>query len=137
MIAAVLYAALLSGGEPIDGNHRATWYGGQGNCYGRAMTCSPYLSEEDGGRGGELVRYAAAGWFRYGMKPVYAIVRSLDTGRMTLVVVRDYCAAADAGRVILDLSPVAFTELWREGTPDPLTLGIGVANVEVRYLSAR
>jgi hypothetical protein len=101
------------------------------------MTCSPYLSKEDGGRGGELVRYAAAGWFRWGMRPVYALVTSLDTGRSTLVLVRDYCAAADDGRVILDLSPVAFTDLWRDGAPDPLTLGRGVARVSVRYLGAR
>lgn len=140
MIGAILLSlALMSGGESGDFDHlnRATWYGGEGSCYGLRMTCSPYLSTEDGGRGGELVMFAAAGWGFWGMRPVYALVTSRDTGRSVLVLVRDYCGACHAGRAILDLSPVAFSLLWRDGAPDPLTLGRGVATVDVRYLGAR
>jgi len=140
MIAALLLSlALAGGGESGDVDHlnRATWYGGEGSCYGLRMTCSPYLSTEDGGRGGELVMYAAAGWGYYSMRPVYAVVTSLDTGRSVLVLVRDYCDACHDGRAILDLSPVAFSLLWRDGVADPLTLGRGVARVSVRYLGAR
>lgn len=136
--ALLLALALLSGGESDgDGQHRATWYGGPGVCYGVRMACSPYLSKEDGGRGGELVRYAAAGWFRWGMRPVAALVTSLDTGRSVFVIVRDYCGACAKGKAVIDLSPVAFSLLWREGAPDPLTLGRGVARVSVRYFGAR
>ena len=97
---------------------------------GRTDTCSPYVAKRNGGRGGERWMYAAVGWFRWGMKPVEAIVRSKKTGKEVRVIVRDHCAACRQGRVLIDLSPMAFLALG-------LTLGEGVARVEVRYLGAR
>jgi len=95
---------------------------------GRTDTCSPYVAKRNGGRGGERYFYGAVAWFRYSMKPVEAIVRSKKTGREVRIVVRDYCRACDKGRVLIDLSPMAFLALG-------LTLGEGVARVEVRYLA--
>ena len=114
---------------------RATWYAsrcpdGVPSFLGRRDTCRPYLSKKDGGRGGELVLYAAAGWFRYGMAPVEAVVYFHATGRSVRVVVRDYCDACAKGRAVIDLSPTAFIA-------GGLTLGRGVARVSVRYLGAR
>ena len=97
---------------------------------GRTDACSPYVAKRNGGRGGERYFYGAVGWFRWGMKPVEAIVRSKKTGREVRIVVRDYCRACDKGRVLIDLSPMAFLALG-------LTLGEGVAKVSVRYLGAR
>lgn len=97
---------------------------------GRTDTCSPYVSKRHGGRGGERWYYGATAWYRYGDRPVMAIVRSKKTGKEVRVVVRDYCRACDQGRVLIDLSPMAFLALG-------LTLGEGVARVEVRYYGAR
>ena len=97
---------------------------------GRTDTCSPYVAKRNGGRGGERWLYAASGFFRWGMRPVAAIVRSKKTGKEVRVIVRDYCQACAEGRVLIDLSPMAFLALG-------LTLGEGVARVEVRYLGAR
>ena len=97
---------------------------------GRTDTCSPYVAKRNGGRGGERYLYGASGFFRYGMPPVAAIVRSKKTGKEVRVIVRDYCQACAGGRVLIDLSPMAFLALG-------LTLGEGVARVEVRYLGAR
>ena len=97
---------------------------------GRTDSCSPYVAKRNGGRGGERWLYGATGWFRYGMPPVAVIVRSKKTGKEVRVIVRDHCAACRQGRVLIDLSPMAFFALG-------LTLGECVARVEVRYLGAR
>ncbi len=113
---------------------RATWYAAR--CpsgvshLGRTDTCLPYVAKRDGGRGGELVMYAAVGWWRWGMTPVEAVVYFHATGRSVRVVVRDYCDACAKGRAVIDLSPTAFLE-------GGLTLGRGVAIVSVRYVGAR
>ena len=97
---------------------------------GRTDTCSPYVAKRNGGRGGERWLYGAVGWFIWGMKPVSAVITSKITGRSVRVQIRDYCRACDQKRVLIDLSPMAFVALG-------LTLGEGVARVEVRYLGAR
>lgn len=113
---------------------RATWYAAR--CpdgvshLGRTDTCLPYVAKKHGGRGGELVFYAAVGWWRYGMTPVEAVVYFHATGSSVRVVVRDYCEACAKGRAVIDLSPTAFLA-------GGLTLGRGVAIVSVRYLGAR
>lgn len=114
---------------------RATWYAsrctdGVPSFLGRRDTCRPYLSKEDGGRGGELVLYAAVGWWSWSMTPVEALVYFHKTGRTVRVVVRDWCGACAAGRSLIDLSPSVFIL-------GGLTLGEGVAKVSVRYLGAR
>jgi len=113
---------------------RATWYAARCpdgvEMLGRTDTCLPYVAKRDGGRGGELVLYAAVGFWRWGMAPVEAIVYFHATGRSVRVVVRDYCDACAKGRAVIDLSPTAFLA-------GGLTLGRGVAKVSVRYLGAR
>jgi hypothetical protein len=134
LIAALALSVVLAA-TPAAPTDRATWYGarcpaGVSFLGGRTDTCSPYVAKRNGGRGGERWLYAAVGWFRWGMKPVEAIVRSKKTGKEVRVSVRDYCRACDQKRVLIDLSPMAFVALG-------LTLGEGVARVEVRYLGAR
>lgn len=133
MIAAFALSVALAA-TPAAPPDRATWFAARcpaGVVFlGRTDTCSPYVSKKNGGRGGERWYYAAAGWFRYGDRPIEAIVRSKRTGKEVRVIVRDYCRACDQGRVLIDLSPMAFLALG-------LTLGEGVAKVEVRYLGAR
>ena len=113
---------------------RATWYAARCPAgvshLGRTDTCRPYVAKKHGGRGGELVFYAAVGWWRWGMTPVEAVVYFHATGRSVRVVVRDYCEACAKGRAVIDLSPTAFLA-------GGLTLGRGVAIVSVRYLGAR
>ena len=113
---------------------RATWYAARCpdgvSFLGRTDTCLPYVAKRDGGRGGELVMYAAVGFWRWGMDPIKAIVYFHATGRSVRVVVRDYCEACAKGRAVIDLSPTAFLA-------GGLTLGRGVARVSVRYLGAR
>lgn len=117
-----------------DVKGRATFYGARcpsGVVYlGRTDTCEPYVAKKHGGRGGELSRYCAVGWWRWGMKPIVAEVYFHATGRTTTCVVRDYCEACAKGRAVIDLSPLVFLE-------SGLTLGRGVAIVSVRYLGAR
>jgi hypothetical protein len=130
-------AALVEPSPMADGvKGRATWYGARCpdgvSFLGRTDTCLPYVSKRDGGRGGELVMYAAVGWWRWGMTPVEAIVYFHATGRSVRVVVRDYCDACAKGRAVIDLSPMAFL-----AGGGGLTLGHGVAKVSVRYLGAR
>jgi hypothetical protein len=133
VIAALVLSVVLAA-TPAAPSDRATFYGArcpEGVSFlGRTDTCSPYVAKRNGGRGGERWLYAAVGWFRWGMKPVAAIVRSKKTGKEVRVIVRDHCAACRQGRVLIDLSPMAFLALG-------LTLGEGVARVEVRYLGAR
>lgn len=133
MIAALALSLVLAA-TPAAPTDRATWYGARCpagvSFLGRTDTCSPYVAKSDGGKGGERWLYGATAWYRYGMPPVAAIVRSKRTGKEVRVIVRDYCRACDKGRVLIDLSPMAFLALG-------LTLGEGVARVEVRYLGAR
>jgi hypothetical protein len=134
-VIAALALSLVLAATPAAPTDRATFYGGrcpEGVSFlGRTDTCSPYVAKRNGGRGGERWMYAAVGWFRWGMKPVEAIVRSKKTGKEVRVIVRDHCAACRQGRVLIDLSPMAFS------IGLGLTLGEGVARVEVRYLGAR
>ena len=133
MIAALVLSVVLAA-TPAAPSDRATFYGArcpEGVSFlGRTDTCSPYVAKRNGGRGGERWLYGAMGWFRWGMKPVAVIVRSKRTGKEVRVIVRDYCQACAEGRVLIDLSPMAFLALG-------LTLGEGVARVEVRYSGAR
>ena len=132
MIAGLLALAMVVGQAPTS--DRMTWYAGR--CpkgvvsLGRTDTCSPYLSKKDGGRGGETRWYAAAGWFRWGMNPVYAVITSKTTGRSIRVLVRDFCGACRQGRVLLDVSPWVFISLGHE-------LGRGVGRITVKYEGAR
>lgn len=130
--AALLLAAAIVGAIPggrIPPGERATWYGArcpEGTThYGRRDTCSPYRSKEDGGRGGELVYYAAVAGFRvYHDAPYRVVVRNKQNGRRVVVVVRDRCGACQDGRSLIDLSPAAFMALG-------LTLRRGIARVEL------
>ena len=113
---------------------RATWYGApcrEGTYLGRREACTPYLAKSEGGRGGELWRYCAVGWWRWKMTPVVAEIYFHATGRTTTCVVRDYCQACAEGRAVIDLAPLIFLE------SGGLTLAHGVATVSVRYLGAR
>lgn len=125
MIGLILAASLLSGGTPPP-DKEASWYGAGGECYGgRPRTCSPYLS-------GAQTRYCAVGWWRWGMKPYPIIVKSVETGRVAICIVRDYCHACKkriGGRYI-DLAPAVFIALGH-------SLGRGVIEVEVRNLGGR
>jgi len=131
---AALALSLVLAATPAAPTDRATWYGARCPAgvshLGRTDTCQPYVSRENGGRGGELVFYGAVGWFRWGMKPVVAEITNKKNGRKVLVVVRDYCRACDQGGVAMDLSPAAFIALG-------LTLEQGVGRIRVRYLGAR
>ena len=125
MIAAVLAVAMVVSQTPAT--DRMTWYAAQcprgTSSLGRTDTCLPYLS-------GETKWYAAAGWFRYGMDPVYAQITSKTTGRSITVLVRDFCGACRQGRVLLDVSPWVFVSLGNE-------LGRGVDKIIIRYWGAR
>lgn len=122
MIGLLLSVALAA--SPMSMPDRITWYGSRcpkGVVYlGRTDTCHPYLK-------GEQKYYAAAGWFRYGMRPRTAIITSKTTGRTVRVLVRDFCGACRQGRSILDISPLAFIALGHD-------LGKGTDKVFVRYL---
>ena len=132
MIAGLLALVIVVGQAPTS--DRMTWYASrcpQGVVsLGRTDTCTPYLSKKDGGRGGETRWYAASGWFRYGMKPVYAVITSKTTGRSIRVLVRDFCGACRQGRVLLDVSPWVFIALGNE-------LGAGIDRIKVEYEGAR
>ena len=106
MIDLVLSLALMLGGGD------ATWYGEDGYCYDEHWkTCSPYLSKADGGRGGELVMYAAVGTWRWGDKPYRMHVCRVSTGKCVVVWVRDFCRACKNKHGVVDLSPAAFRKL--------------------------
>ena len=103
----------------------ATWYGtrcpnGVTN-FGRVDACTPYLPEAQGGRGGELVWYAAVASFSYYAKPYRVrVCRTDQPTRCVTVWVRDECAGGcrrdlkkpwtSKSRAI-DLSPAAFSQL--------------------------
>lgn len=143
--AAILAASLLSGSgdwtQPVDHTTGiATWYGA--HCpdgvtnFGRVDTCTPYMSRARGGRGGELVMYAAIGNFKYRDKPFRVRVCGVKSGKCVVVVVRDFCWGAtkalrkewDPNRSkIIDLSPTAFHALA------PLSRGILKVRIEWDY----
>jgi hypothetical protein len=127
---------------PVSGV--ATWYGSRnpGTEYcvgGYKRTCSPYKSKADGGRGGELVMYAAVGRWRWGDKPFrLRVCRRDDPTKCVIVVVRDYCGSCKEGLKkpwtsksrAIDLSPTAFSLLA------PLGRGIVQVTIEDYPLSS-
>jgi hypothetical protein len=140
MISALLSFALLGQPTPqptppltphgIPTSGVATFYGARcpkGVSYlGRTDTCTPYKSKSNGGRGGELMLYAAVGTFTYYAKPYRVRVCVRGGTTCVIAVVRDYCHGAwkalrkpwnSASRVI-DLSPTLFAKLA------PLSRGI-------------
>ena len=126
-------------GVPVTGV--ATWYGstapkGEKYCVGGYKnTCSPYKSKAAGGRGGELVMYAAVGRWRWGAKPFrLRVCRKDNATKCVIVVVRDYCGSCREGlnkpwtskSRAIDLSPTAFSRL--------APLGRGVLAVTITEL---
>jgi hypothetical protein len=126
-------------GVPVSGV--ATWYGstsakGEKYCVGGYKhTCSPYKSKAQGGRGGELIMYAAVGRWRWGDKPFrLRVCRKDDPTKCVIVVVRDYCGSCREGLKkpwtsrsrAIDLSPTAFSQL--------APLGRGVLAVTITEL---
>ena len=122
----------------------ATWYGtrcpkGVTN-FGRVDACTPYLPKAQGGRGGELVWYAAVASFSYYAKPYRVrVCRKDQPTRCVTVVVRDECAGlcrrdlrkpwTSKSRAI-DLSPAAFSQLA------PLGRGVLQVTIEEYPLSS-
>ena len=122
----------------------ATWYGtrcpkGVTN-FGRVDACTPYLPKAQGGRGGELVWYAAVASFSYYAKPYRVrVCRKDQPTRCVTVVVRDECAGlcrrdlkkpwTSQSRAI-DLSPAAFSQLA------PLGRGVLQVTIEEYPLSS-
>jgi len=111
-------------GVPVSGV--ATWYGstnpnGEKYCVGGYKhTCSPYKSKADGGRGGELIMYAAVPRWRWGDKPFrLRVCRKDDPTRCVIVVARDSCGRCredikkrwTSRSLAIDLSPAAFRAL--------------------------
>ena len=122
----------------------ATWYGAR--CpkgvtnFGRVDACTPYLPKAQGGRGGELVWYAAVASFSYYAKPYRVrVCRKDQPTRCVTVVVRDECAGlcrrdlrkpwTSQSRAI-DLSPAAFSQLA------PLGRGVLQVTIEEYPLSS-
>ena len=103
---ALVLGLYLGGGD-------ATWYGDGGRCHdGYIRTCSPYKSKADGGRGGELVMYAAVGSWRWGDKPYdIRVCKRGNQSKCVVVTVRDFCRACKNGFGLVDLSPAAFKKL--------------------------
>ena len=146
----MLALALLTGstgpdltphGVPTHGV--ATWYGAhcpKGVSYlGRIDTCTPYLSVDQGGRGGERLFYAAVASFSYYAKPYRVrVCRADEPTRCVVVTVRDECAGwcrrdlkhqwTSKSRAI-DLSPTAFSLL--------APLGRGVLAVVIREVECQ
>jgi hypothetical protein len=144
MIAALLAVSLLTQPMPpltphgIPTSGVATWYGArcpQGvSVYGRTDTCTPYKSVKNGGRGGELVLYAAVGSFTYYDKPYRVRVCLRGSSRCVIATVRDYCHGAwralrkpwNSKSRVIDLSPALFRQL--------APLSRGVVYVEIKEL---
>ena len=115
----------------------ATWYGSRNPATqycvgGYARTCSPYKSKAEGGRGGELVMYAAVPRWRWGDKPFrLRVCRKDDPTRCVIVVARDSCGRCrkdilkpwTSRSLAIDLSPTAFSLL--------APLGRGVLQVTI------
>ena len=111
---------------PVSGV--ATWYGStnpRGDTYcvgGYKYTCSPYKSKAQGGRGGELVMYAAVPRWRWNDKPFrLRVCRKDDPRQCVTVVARDSCGRCredikkpwTSRSLAIDLSPTAFASLAR------------------------
>jgi hypothetical protein len=126
-------------GVPVSGV--ATWYGstapkGEKYCVGGYKnTCSPYKSKAAGGRGGELIMYAAVPRWRWGDKPFrLRVCRKDDATRCVIVVARDSCGRCrkditkpwTSRSLAIDLSPTAFSQL--------APLGRGVLAVTITEL---
>lgn len=126
-------------GVPVSGV--ATWYGstspkGEKYCVGGYKhTCSPYKSKAAGGRGGELIMYAAVPRWRWGDKPFrLRVCRKDDPTRCVIVVARDSCGQCrkditkpwTSRSLAIDLSPTAFSLL--------APLGRGVLAVTITEL---
>jgi hypothetical protein len=110
----------------------ATWYGdttpgGPKGCHGGYRnTCSPYVPLSEGGRGGELVWYAAVPGFKFRDKPYKVeVCRHKYPKRCVIVTVRD-CLCSKKTKNVIDLSPAAFMRLS--------TLGTGRVLVTVRRI---
>jgi len=95
----------------------ASWYGdttpgGPKGCYGGYRnTCSPYVPISEGGRGGELIWYAAVPGFRFYDKPYKVeVCRVKYPDRCVIVTVRD-CLCSKHTKHVIDLSPAAFMRL--------------------------
>ena len=125
-------------GVPTEGT--ASWYGYTSSAKqycvaGFRNTCSPYKSKAQGGRGGELVMYAAVGVWRFNAQPYRVRVCRKDQPTTCVdVTVRDYCEACrraldktwtKQSRAI-DLSPSAFSQL--------APLGRGIVRVTLMQL---
>ena len=122
-------------GVPVSG--LATWYGSRNPatqyCVGGfKRTCSPYKSKAQGGRGGELVMYAAVPRWRWGDKPFrLRVCRKDDQTRCVIVVARDSCGRCrkditkpwTSRSLAIDLSPTAFSRL--------APLGRGIVQVTI------
>ncbi len=131
--------SLTPSGVPTSGV--ATWYGstnpkGEKYCVGGYKnTCSPYKSKAQGGRGGELIMYAAVPRWRWGDKPfTLRVCRKDDPTRCVIVIARDSCGRCrkdilkpwTSRSLAIDLSPAAFSQL--------APLGRGVLAVTIREL---
>jgi hypothetical protein len=114
MISSLVLAVVLAFQTTGVQTGYATWYGRHSTevCYGGyPRTCSPYLSKADGGRGGELIMYAAVPGFGFYDKPYkMKVCRVKYPDRCVVVVVRD-CLCSKKTRNMIDLSPVAFMRL--------------------------
>ena len=125
-------------GVPTEGT--ASWYGSTSSakqyCVGGFKnTCTPYKSKAQGGRGGELVMFAAVGVWRFNAQPYRVRVCRQDRPTTCVdVTVRDYCEACrraldktwtKQSRAI-DLSPSAFSQL--------APLGRGIVRVTLMQL---
>lgn len=117
MISSILFAVVLAFQTTGVQTGYATWYGdttpgGPKSCFGGYRnTCSPYVSKANGGRGGELIMYAAVPGFRYTDKPYkVAVCLAKDHDRCVVVTVRD-CLCSKNTKNMIDLSPRAFLQL--------------------------
>jgi hypothetical protein len=130
-VVGLLLAAVISSSAwliPTPQEGYGTWYGARTRavCYGgRPLTCSPYLSKADGGRGGELHRYCAVKGFGFYDKPFWVKITNTKTGKWTTCLVRDYCSCKGGG--IIDMSPLVFLELQKN-------LGLGIVPVRVERI---
>jgi rare lipoprotein A (peptidoglycan hydrolase) len=131
-ILAAILALSNTSGAVVKPTGRASWYGHrcpEGVTYlNRRDTCTPYRSTATGGRGGELIWYAAVPGFRFRDKPFQVDVCVRGTKKCVRVWVRDFCGCQGTRRAgdepIIDLAPTAFARL--------APLGWGVIYVDVR-----
>lgn len=132
MIASLLLSVVLAFQTTGVQTGYATWYGRHSReiCYGGyPRTCSPYLSKANGGRGGELVMYAAVPGFRFYDKPYkMKVCRVKYPDRCVIVVVRD-CLCSKHTKNMIDLSPAAFMKLSTLATGRVLVTMEEVRNV--------